>query len=107
MVKLVLLLVVGISFLGSLAHAADGRPTVGKKKVSMCVGCHGIPGYRTVFPDNYPVPKLGGQHADYLASALKAYRSGDRQHPTMNSVSASLSDQDVADIAAYFARTDK
>lgn len=105
--KLILLLVAGIAFFGSVANAADGRPAAGKKKVSMCVGCHGIPGYRTTFPDSYPVPKLGGQHAEYLISALKAYRSGERVHPTMNSVGASLSDQDVADIAAYFSKIDR
>jgi cytochrome c553 len=89
------------------AQAADGRILSGKKKVSMCMGCHGIPGYRTAFPDNYPVPKLGGQHADYIVAALKAYRSGERAHPTMRSVAASLSEQDMADVAAYYSERAK
>ena len=103
MFKQCLLVLAGIGFAVSSSQAVEGRASVGQKKVSMCVGCHGIPGYRTTFPDNYPVPKLGGQHADYIVGALKAYRSGDRIHPTMSSVAASLSEQDMADVAAYFA----
>jgi cytochrome c553 len=89
------------------AQAADGRPRIAKEKVSLCIGCHGIPGYRTVFPDVYEVPKLGGQQAAYIISALQQYKSGDRKHPDMNSIASSLSDQDMADIAAYYAGTKK
>ena len=64
------------------------------------MGCHGIPKYNNAYP-TYRVPKLGGQPAAYLASALKAYRSGERPHPTMHAQAASLSDQDIADIAAF------
>lgn len=103
MLKPILVLIAGIGFHWSAVQAVEGRSQAGKRKVSMCVGCHGIPGYRTTFPDNYPVPKLGGQHAEYIISALKAYRSGDRKHPTMRSVAASLSEQDMADVAAYYA----
>ncbi|QDQ27536.1 cytochrome c [Chitinimonas arctica] len=85
------------------ASAAAGDPTAGAKKNSMCVGCHGIPGYHTAYPEVYRVPKIGGQHADYLASALQAYRTGARKHPSMVAVAAQLSDQDIADLAAFYA----
>lgn len=87
----------------SAAHAVEGNAAAAAKdKTSMCMGCHGIPGYRTTFPEVYHVPKLGGQHPAYLANALKAYRSGERSHPSMRGIAASLSDQDIADLAAYY-----
>ena len=89
------------------AQAAEGRPQIGSKKISTCIGCHGIQGYRTAFPVTYQVPKLGGQHAAYIVSALQAYKTGDRKHPDMNSVAATLSEQDMADIAAYYAGNKK
>jgi cytochrome c553 len=76
-------------------------------KVDMCQGCHGIPGYRTAYPEVYSVPKLGGQKASYITKALKDYRSGLRQHATMRSIAAELSDQDIAAIAAYYAGEEK
>ena len=69
----------------------------------MCVGCHNIPGYKTAFPAVYSVPKLDGQHAAYIVSSLRAYKSGERKHPSMRAVAASLSDQDMADLAAFYA----
>lgn len=84
------------------SHAA-GDSQAGQQKNSMCQGCHGIPGYRTAYPEVYSVPKLGGQHADYIVAALKAYKSGDRVHPSMVGIAASLSDQDMQDLAAYYA----
>jgi len=89
------------------AQAAEGRPHIGQKKISLCIGCHGIPGYRTTFPDTYQVPKLGGQHAGYIVSALQAYKAGDRKHPDMNSIATTLSEQDMADIAAYYSGAKK
>ncbi|HVS27643.1 MAG TPA: cytochrome c [Burkholderiales bacterium] len=83
------------------AHAA-GDPAQGQKKNSMCAGCHGIDGWRTVYPEVYSVPKLGGQHAAYIVKALQAYKSGARNHPTMKAIAASLTDQDMADLAAYY-----
>jgi cytochrome c553 len=65
-----------------------------------CHGCHGVPNYKNAYP-NYSVPKLGGQSAAYLASALKAYATGERPHQTMHSQATTLSEQDRADIAAY------
>jgi cytochrome c553 len=85
-------------------HAADasGDPAAGQRKNAMCIGCHGIPGYRTAFPDVYSVPKLGGQQASYIVKALQAYKSGDRPHPSMRAIAAGLSGQDMADLAAYY-----
>lgn len=89
------------------AQAAGANPASGKDagrdKVSMCMGCHGIPGYKTAFPSTYNVPKLGGQHAAYIVKALQAYKSGDRTHPSMRAIAAGLSEQDMADVAAYYA----
>ena len=79
-----------------------GNAEAARSKNSMCIGCHGIQGYKASFPDVYHVPKIGGQPAAYLANALKAYRSGERKHPTMHGIAASLSDQDIADLAAYY-----
>jgi cytochrome c553 len=88
------------AMLGS-AHAA-GDPAAGKYKFTTCAGCHAIPGYNNVYP-TYHVPKLGGQHPEYIIAALKAYKAGDRQHPTMHANAFTLSEQDMADIAAYVA----
>ena len=85
------------------ALAADGDPAAGKRKTSMCIGCHGIGGYKTVFPEVYHVPKLGGQHAAYIVKALQEYKAGNRSHPSMRAIAAGLTDQDMADLAAYYA----
>lgn len=87
--------------------APVGDPKEARKKIAMCEGCHGIAGYRTAYPDVYHVPKLGGQSAVYLANALNAYKAGQRQHPSMRGIAASLSDKDIADLAAYYAEADK
>lgn len=95
---------VGIFSLGlSTAHAV-GDPRVGQQKTSMCAGCHGVQGYRTAYPRVYSVPKLGGQHAQYIVQALQAYKNGARNHPTMTAIATTLSDQDMADLAAYYAQ---
>jgi cytochrome c553 len=83
------------------AHA-DGDAAAGKTKFYTCVGCHGIPNYGNIYP-TYRVPKLGGQHPEYIISALNEYKSGARSHPTMHAQASTLSDQDMADIAAYLA----
>lgn len=82
---------------------AAGDPRAGQRKTSMCAGCHGIPGWRTAYPTVYSVPRLGGQHADYMVAALKAYKAGERSHPGMKAIAASLSEQDMEDLAAYYA----
>ncbi len=82
---------------------AAGDPRAGHLKNSMCAGCHGIPGWRTAYPEVYSVPKLGGQHPEYVVAALKAYKSGERNHPSMKGIAGSLSDQDMEDLASYYA----
>ena len=92
--------------LATLSHtlyAAEGNAAAGARKNSMCEGCHGIPGYKTAFPEVYSVPKIGGQHAAYIVKALQAYKSGERAHPSMRAIAATLSDQDMADLAAFYA----
>ena len=85
----------------STAQAADAPdPKAGKYKFDTCTGCHAIPGYTMAYP-TYHVPKLGGQHAQYIIAALTAYQAGDRKHPTMVANAANLNTQDMADIAAY------
>ena len=83
--------------------SAEGDAAAGKVKAYTCYGCHGIVNYTNVYP-SYHVPKLGGQHPEYIVAALKAYKSGDRPHSTMHAQAASLSDQDMADIAAYLTK---
>jgi cytochrome c553 len=82
--------------------APVGNPANGQQKTEMCTGCHGIEGWRTAFPEVYKVPKLGGQHAAYITKALQEYRAGERSHPSMRAIAATLSDQDIADLAAYY-----
>jgi cytochrome c553 len=81
---------------------AEGDPESGKELGYTCLGCHGIEGYRNMYP-SFRVPRLGGQKAAYLVVALKGYRNGTREHPTMNAQAESLSDQEIEDVAAYFA----
>src|SRR5258708_31425014 len=73
-----------------------------RNKIAMCIGCHGIPGYKTAFPEVYHVPRIAGQQPAYIVNALKAYKAGERSHPSMRGIAASLSDQDMADLAAYY-----
>jgi cytochrome c553 len=92
--------------LSSTAQAA-GDPAAGKEKNQMCIGCHGIEGYRTSFPTVYQVPRLGGQHAEYIVKALEAYKTGARNHPSMKGIAATLSTKDMEDLAAYYATSGK
>ena len=79
-----------------------GDIEAGKNKISMCVGCHGIAEYKTAFPKTYRVPKIAGQRSEYIVSALKAYRSEERSHPSMRAVAGSMTDQDIADVATFY-----
>lgn len=88
------------------AQAVDGDAARGKVKATSCLGCHAIPSYSNTYP-NYHVPKVGGQNPEYIISALLAYRGGTRSHGTMNGNAESLSDQDIADIAAFFSSAGK
>ena len=73
-----------------------------KEKLSLCSGCHGIPDYRTAYPEVYRVPMIAGQSPGYIVKALEAYKSGERSHPSMRAVARSLSAQDMTDIAVYY-----
>lgn len=106
--KLLGLMITGMAIAAASSPLrAEGDPDAGKQKNAMCAGCHGIPGFRTAYPEVYSVPKLGGQNEAYLLSALKAYKAGERSHPSMIAIAASLSEQDMADLAAYYARGGK
>ena len=98
----VLLLAFASPVLAWAQTAPSGDPTAGATKTAMCGGCHGIAGWRTAYPEVYGVPKIGGQHAAYIVKALQAYKSGERNHPSMKAIAATLSDQDMADLAAYY-----
>jgi cytochrome c553 len=93
--------------------AAQASPVVakealpGEKKVATCIGCHGIPGYQASFPEIHKVPMIAGQNAKYIVSALTAYKKGDRKHPTMKGIAATLTEQDMADIAAFYEQQGK
>ena len=95
--------------LAGCTHVVVAAEVVGnvqnaKAKIEMCIGCHGIPGYKATFPEVYPVPMIGGQSAKYIESALRAYQKGERKHPSMKGIAASLSEQDIADVAAFYAQ---
>ena len=93
--------VLGIGLMGMGAAQAAGDPEQGRLKAQLCLGCHAIPGYTNAYP-TYRVPRVGGQEPDYVVTALKAYASGERGHRTMRAQAATLSEQDMEDIAAYF-----
>ena len=84
------------------AQPAPADIRAGERQVALCIGCHGIEGYQASFPEVYKVPKIAGQGAPYIASALAAYKQGARKHPSMRAISESLSEQDMASIAAYY-----
>ncbi len=96
-----LLAAAAIALVGS-AHAA-GDVKAGENKAAMCIGCHGIAGYQNSFPEIHKVPKISGQSDKYIVAALTAYQKGERKHPTMRGMAGSLSEQDMADLAAYYA----
>ena len=94
-----------LSGVTNAAHAQDAQR--GSRKVAMCEGCHQIIGYQTDFPQVYKVPMIAGQDPKYLVSALKAYRAGDRKQAQMRSIAGSLTDEDIEDVAAYYAQLGK
>ena len=94
--------VASVTVISAYAQDVKGDVKAGEKKIAMCIGCHGIKGYQASFPEVYKVPMISGQGAKYISSALTAYNKGDRKHPTMRGIAVSLTDQDVADVAAYY-----
>ncbi|MFM9916323.1 MAG: c-type cytochrome [Rhizobacter sp.] len=99
LIQLALLLLISAGFCtGAVAQDAKA----GEKKAYLCIGCHGITGYQASFPEIHKVPMIAGQSAPYIVSALTAYKKGERLHPTMKGVAASLTEQDMADLAAFY-----
>jgi cytochrome c553 len=95
--------IVAASAASAQQPAAGGDPKAAEPYISMCIGCHSIPGYQSSFPRVYRVPKISGQSAPYIEAALHAYAKGERSHPTMDGIAKTLTDKQIADIAAYFA----
>jgi len=83
-----------------VAAAAPEIPT--ENFHAQCIGCHGIPGYKTAYPETYHVPKIAGQQPGYIISALKAYKSGERSHPSMRGIAASLNAEQMKALADYY-----
>jgi cytochrome c553 len=100
-----LLALAGLASMAPVAQAQDAA--AGQKKASMCIGCHGIPGYQASFPEVHKVPMISGQGAKFVVSSLAAYKKGERKHPTMAAISTSLSDQDMADLGAFYEKNVK
>lgn len=106
--KFFLLMLLAVAFTQPAAaqdskSGAASAPSRAQANVSMCIGCHGIPGYQASFPYVYRVPKIGGQSQPYLEAALKAYRQGARNHPSMTAVAKALTDEQISAVAAYYA----
>ncbi len=96
------LAVASVTAISAHAQEIKGDAKAAEQKIAMCIGCHGIQGYQASFPEVYRVPMISGQNAKYIVSALNAYQKGERKHPTMRGISASLSEQDMADLGAYY-----
>ena len=97
-------LTVAVTTAPASAQEIKGDAKAAEQKIAMCIGCHGIPGYRASYPTVFPVPMIHGQTSKYIENALNAYRSGDRNFPTMRAIAGSLTDQDIADLAAYYGK---
>lgn len=95
-------LVAQLSTFSASAQDIKGDAKQGETKNAMCIGCHGIIGYQASFPEIHKVPKISGQGGKYIASALNAYKKGERKHPTMRGIADSLTEQDIADLSAYY-----
>lgn len=102
--KIMIVLVAALTL--PLMAGAEGDPEQGRQKAETCLGCHAIENYTNVYP-TYPVPRLGGQNAQYIIDALKAYANGDRPHVTMHAQASTLSDEDMQDIAAFLSSLKK
>jgi cytochrome c553 len=96
------LVVASVTAFTAYAQEIKGDAKAGGQKIAMCIGCHGIHGYQASFPEVYRVPMISGQNAKYIVSSLNAYKKGERKHPTMRGIADSLSEQDMADLGAYY-----
>ena len=96
--------------LGSSAALAQGKPKPATTNPALptenfhaqCIGCHGIPGYHTAFPEVYHVPRIAGQQPGYIVATLRAYKSGDRSHPSMHGIAASMNDEQMKVLADFY-----
>jgi cytochrome c553 len=88
----------------ALQPARADEDAAAKALVGPCTGCHSIPNYQASFPRVYRVPKIGGQSEKYLESALQAYKRGERSHPTMTAIARGLTDEQITQVATYFAQ---
>lgn len=95
-------LVASATTFSAFAQEVKGDAKQGEAKNAMCIGCHGIVGYQASFPEVHKVPKISGQGSKYIVSALTAYKKGERKHPSMRGIADSLTEQDIADLAAYY-----
>ena len=91
-----------LAWAGALSSAQAQDAAAGQQNAAQCAGCHGIPGYQSSFPEIYRVPKVAGQNAAYIVAALTAYKKGERKHPTMVGIGKGLTDQQMADLGAYY-----
>lgn len=98
------LAVSSMTVLSAQAQEVKGDAKAGEAINAMCIGCHGIKGYQASFPEVYRVPMISGQSAKYIAASLNAYKKGDRKHPTMRSIAETLTDQNIADLAAFYSQ---
>ena len=96
------LLAIALAASAMTAQAADNNKVTVENRIAQCQGCHGIPNWKTAFPELYRVPKLGGQKPSYIVSALKAYKAGERDFPTMRAIAADLTDADMEAVAKYY-----
>jgi len=103
--SLTALVVASVTVFSAQAQEIKGDVAAGSKINAMCIGCHGIAGYQASFPEIYKVPKISGQGEKYIVSALNAYKKGERKHPSMRGIATTLSDQDMADLAAFYAES--
>lgn len=95
-------LVASATTFSAFAQEIKGDAKQGEAKNAMCIGCHGIVGYQASFPEIHKVPKISGQGSKFIVSSLNAYKKGERKHPTMRGIADSLTEQDMADLAAYY-----
>lgn len=100
--SIITLAVSSVTAISAFAQEVKGDAKAAEQKIAMCIGCHGIKGYQASFPEVYKVPMISGQNAKYIVAALEAYKKGERKHPSMRGIAESLSDQDMADLAAYY-----
>ena len=103
MTKLVAPLLLALAGLAATATTAQAQDVKrGEQRAAQCIGCHGIPGYQSSFPEIHKVPMISGQNAEFIVASLQAYAKGERKHPTMRGIAGMLSEQDMLDLGAFY-----